>query len=84
MAVASPPLGGFELFPAQRTTPLPGGYMGKLLHVDLSAGRCTDLNLPEEPLLRKLWGGQALGSYILMKLLPLDARALEPRTSSST
>ena len=27
------------LFPAVRRTPLPGGYMGKLLRVDLSAGR---------------------------------------------
>src|SRR5207244_7891149 len=78
MAIAARSIASPELFPATRTTPLPGGYMGKLLHVDLSSGRCQDLNLPEEPLLRKLWGGQALGSYLLMRLLPLEARALEP------
>lgn len=78
MAVASPPLSNSELFPAQRRTPLPGGYMGKLLHVDLSTGRCEELNLPDEPILRKLWGGQALGLYLLMHLLPTDARPLDP------
>src|SRR6266540_3120298 len=67
-----------ELFPAVRRTPLPGGYMGKILRVDLTAGRCHDLNLPEEPLLRKFWGGQALASYILLHELPLDARPLGP------
>src|SRR5207302_8258323 len=67
-----------DLFPTVRTTPLPGGYMGKLLRVDLTTGTCTDVNLPEEPLLRKLWGGQALASYILLHELPLGAKALEP------
>jgi aldehyde:ferredoxin oxidoreductase len=57
---------------------LPGGYMGKLLRVDLTAGGCSDVPLPEEPLLRKLWGGQALATWLLMKELPLDAQALEP------
>ena len=27
-----------NIFPAQRTTPLPGGYMGKILRVDLTTG----------------------------------------------
>ncbi len=66
------------LFPAVRRTPLPGGYMGKLLRVDLTAGRCWDVNLPEEPLLRQFWGGQALATYILLHLLPLDATPLGP------
>ena len=70
-----------ELFPASRRTPLPGGYMGKLLRVDLTAGACTDVNLPEEPLLRKLWGGQALASYILLHELPRDAKALDPENT---
>jgi aldehyde:ferredoxin oxidoreductase len=52
--------------------------MGKILRVDLTAGHCDDLNLPEEPLLRKLWGGQALANYILLHELPLDARPLGP------
>ena len=32
--------------------------MGKILRVDLSTGKSIDLNLPEEPFLRKYWGGQ--------------------------
>src|SRR4030095_64636 len=31
-----------------------------------------------EPILRQYWGGQALGVYLLMKLLPADAKPLEP------
>lgn len=57
---------------------LPGGYMGRLLRVNLTRGTCTDEPMPDEPLLRKLWGGQALASYLLMRELPLDAKALEP------
>jgi len=52
--------------------------MGRVLRVDLSSGTFEELNLPEEPLLRKLWGGQALARYILLRELPLDARALGP------
>src|SRR3954468_12037323 len=67
-----------EPFPAVRHTPLPGGYMGKLLRVDLSSGRCWDVNLPEEPVLRKLWGGQALATYILLQLLAPHVAPLSP------
>jgi aldehyde:ferredoxin oxidoreductase len=73
---APPPLA--DLFPAVRRTQLPGGYMGKLLRVDLDAGRCWAVNLPEEPVLRKFWGGQALATYILLQMLPLDATPLSP------
>jgi aldehyde:ferredoxin oxidoreductase len=66
------------LFPRTRSTRLPGGYMGKILRVDLSTGRMTDENLPEEPVLRRLIGGQALATYILMHELPLDATPLGP------
>lgn len=52
-----------DLFPHNRLTKLPGGYMGKILRVDLTSGSMKDENLPEEPLLRKLIGGQALASY---------------------
>ena len=34
--------------------------MGKILRVDLSTGSMRDENLPEEPVLRKFIGGQAL------------------------
>ena len=67
-----------NLFPAQRTTPLPGGYMGKILRVDLTTGKLTDENLPEEPILKKFIGGQALALYILMNELPLDATPFGP------
>ncbi|HLG72720.1 MAG TPA: aldehyde ferredoxin oxidoreductase N-terminal domain-containing protein [Chloroflexota bacterium] len=67
-----------DLCPERRQTPLPGGYMGKLLHVDLTAGRIEELGLPEEPVLRRFWGGQALATYFLLRLLPIDAPALGP------
>lgn len=65
-----------QLFPAVRRTPLPLGYMGRLLSVDLSAGSLRDLNLPEEPVLRRFWGGQALATYILLRELQLEATPL--------
>ena len=67
-----------ELFPQRRTTKLPGGYMGKILRVNLTSGSMKDENLPEEPLLRKLIGGQALATYILLKELPTDAKPFGP------
>ena len=67
-----------SLFPPQRTTPLPGGYMGKILRVDLTTGALKDENLPEEPILKKFIGGQALALYILMNELPLDATPFGP------
>ena len=67
-----------ELFPKQRTTPLPGGYMGKILRVDLTIGTLKDETLPEEPILKKFIGGQALALYILLKELPLNATPFGP------
>src|SRR6266571_7858291 len=67
-----------SIFPSQRTTPLPGGYMGKILRVDLMTGAMRDENLPEEPILKKFIGGQALASYILLRELPLDAKPFGP------
>lgn len=43
----------FNLFPEKRATPLPGGYVGKILRVDLTTDALTNQNLPEEPVLRK-------------------------------
>lgn len=63
-----------DIFPRERKTKLPGGYMGRILRVDLTTGLLRDENLPEEPLLRKFIGGQALASYILLRELPLDAK----------
>lgn len=67
-----------ELFPKVRTTRLPGGYMGKILRVDLTTGSMQDENLPEEPFLRKYPGGQALATYILLKEIPIDAKPFGP------
>ena len=49
-----------ELLPSSRKTRAPGGYMGKILRVDLTSGSIRDENLSEEPVLRKFIGGQAL------------------------
>jgi aldehyde:ferredoxin oxidoreductase len=56
------------------------GYMGKLLRVDLTAGTCSDAELPDEAILRKLWGGQALATWLLLRELPLEATALGPES----
>jgi aldehyde:ferredoxin oxidoreductase len=66
-----------SLFPTHRTT-LPGGYMGKILRVDLTTGTLRDENLPEAPILKKFIGGQALALYILLNELPLDAKPFGP------
>ncbi|MET0643138.1 MAG: aldehyde ferredoxin oxidoreductase N-terminal domain-containing protein, partial [Candidatus Binatia bacterium] len=70
MSTPNPDYASF--FPAQRKSRLPGGYMGKILRVDLSTGKFTDSNLPEEPLLRKYWGGQLFAEYVLLNELPLN------------
>jgi len=66
------------LFPKTRNTRLPGGYMGKILRVDLTSGSLKDENLPESDVLQKFIGGQALASYILLNELPLDAKPFGP------
>ena len=70
MSTSNPNYANF--FPIDRKTRLPGGYMGKVLRVDLSTAKFTDLNLPEEPLLRKYWGGQLFAEYVLLNELPLN------------
>ena len=67
-----------DIFPRERTTTLPGGYMGKILRVDLTTGSMKNENLPEEPVLRKFIGGQALATYILLKEVPLNAKPYGP------
>ena len=69
-----------DIFPVQRRTRLPGGYMGKILRVNLTTGSLKDENLPEEPLLRKFIGGQALAEYILLRELPLEAKPYGPES----
>lgn len=69
-----------EFFPSSRRSFLPGGYMGKVLRVDLTSGSMRSENLPEEPVLRKFIGGQALAAYILLKELPLRAGPFDPES----
>jgi aldehyde:ferredoxin oxidoreductase len=69
-----------EIFPSERKTRLPGGYMGKILRVDLTTGALKTENLPEEPLLKKFIGGQSLASYILLRELSLDAKPYDPQS----
>jgi aldehyde:ferredoxin oxidoreductase len=68
-----------NFFPAQRKTRLPGGYMGKILRVDMTTGKLTDLNLPEEPMLRKYWGGQLFAEYVLLNEVPLQIDPYDPK-----
>jgi aldehyde:ferredoxin oxidoreductase len=68
-----------NFFPAQRRTRLPGGYMGKILRVDLSAGELIDLHLPEESILRKYWGGQLFAEYVLINELPMNIDPYDAR-----
>jgi aldehyde:ferredoxin oxidoreductase len=68
-----------EFFPRKRRTALPGGYMGKILRVDLGAGAFKDGLLPEEPMLRKLWGGQLLAEYILLNELETGIDAYDSK-----
>jgi aldehyde:ferredoxin oxidoreductase len=52
--------------------------MGKILRVDLTTGTLRDDLLPEEPMLRKLWGGQLLAEYILLHELPVGVEEYSP------
>ena len=67
-----------KLFPTQRKTRLPGGYMGRVLRVDLSTGKLISLNLPEESFLRKFWGGQLFAEYVLLNELPIGIDPYDP------
>lgn len=75
--MANPEYANF--FPTARTTRLPGGYMGKILRVDMTAGKLADINLPDEPLLRKYWGGQLFAEYVLLNELPLGIDPYDAR-----
>ena len=67
-----------KFFPNQRETRLPGGYMGKILRADMTTGKIIDLNIPEEPILRKYWGGQLLSEYVLLNEIPLQIDPFDP------
>jgi len=57
---------------------MPGGFCGKILHVDLTAGTIRDLPLPDEAVLRQFIGGAGLGLYLLSERLKPGLSALDP------
>ncbi|MBI2864704.1 MAG: hypothetical protein HYX94_09115 [Chloroflexi bacterium] len=56
-----------------------GGYMGKVLRVDLSSGKISEQPLPAESVLRQFIGGWGLGLKLLYDRLPLGLSATDPR-----
>ena len=55
-----------------------GGYNGKILCVELTGGKISVEDLPDESVLRKYVGGFGLGLWYLMKMLPAGVHPLEP------
>lgn len=55
-----------------------GGYMGKVLRVDLTKGEIRDEKLPGEDVLRKYIGGTGLGAKYVMDEVPPTVKALDP------
>ena len=51
------------------------GYTGKVLHVDLSTGDCR-VEEPSDMFYRLYIGGAAMGTYYLLKQVPMNADPL--------
>ena len=58
-------------------SPVPGGYFGRALVVDVSAGSSRVLPLPEQ-VLRSYLGGAGLGTWLLHELAPTGVDPLAP------
>ncbi len=56
------------------------GYAGRILHVDLSAGRLW-VEEPEEAFYRTYWGGSAMGLYYVLKHTPPGIDPFDPRNT---
>ncbi|NLD72988.1 MAG: aldehyde ferredoxin oxidoreductase family protein [Chloroflexi bacterium] len=56
---------------------MPYGYMGKVLHVDLSSGT-LEVETPPESFYRTYMGGSALNLHYLLKMMPPGADPLGP------
>ncbi len=54
-----------------------GGYFGKMLEIDLTAGK-TNVRSLDEAILRDYIGGEGLGAYLLYKELPPKTDPLSP------
>lgn len=61
---------------------MPYGYYGKILLVDLTAGR-LEVEEPDETFYRKYMGGSAMGTYYLLKHTPPGADPLGPENTLS-
>jgi aldehyde:ferredoxin oxidoreductase len=57
---------------------MPGGYMGKILRVDLSTGTMRDEELPDEAVLRKFVGGKGLALWYLVRETTPAMHATDP------
>jgi len=58
------------------------GFVGKILHVNLTTGQITIEHPPEE-FYRTYWGGSAMGTYYLLKNTPPGADPLGPENTLS-
>ena len=56
---------------------MPFGYQGRILHVDLTAGK-LEVEEPDESFYRKYMGGSAMGAYYLLKHTPAGTDPLGP------
>jgi len=56
---------------------MPNGYIGKILHVDLTSGSLT-VEEPNEAFYRKYMGGSAMGMHYLLRDMPKGADPVGP------
>ncbi len=61
---------------------MPYGYHGKILHVDLTAGK-LNIEEPGAKFYRKYMGGSAMGAYSLLKHTPPGTAPLAPKNTLS-
>ncbi len=61
---------------------MPYGYHGKILHVDLTAGK-LEVEEPGESFYRKYMGGSAMGAYYLLRHTPSGADPVGPENTLS-
>jgi aldehyde:ferredoxin oxidoreductase len=54
------------------------GYIGKILHVDLTLGK-LEVEEPPEKFYRKYMGGSAMGLYYILREMPVNADPLSPQ-----
>jgi len=56
---------------------MPNGFIGKILHVDLTKNLLT-VEEPQEAFYRKYLGGSAMGMYYILRDMPKDVDPLSP------